>query len=491
MTQVDPRAPKLPATAVVLAGGRSLRMGVDKTLLEIGGEPLVARAAAAVGAVFERVIVVTNRPEALAELNFPDNTTIITDEVAYLGPLGGISTAFAGIDHEWAFVIAADMPHVSEGFMRRLWDARDGYDVVLPISDAGNEPLLALYRVAPVLESAREVLATGRRRIVAMFPNLNVAEIPIAELADVGQGDAILFNVNTPTDFKVAQAVAAGMDPSKIEDQATPAGAEKPRKPVKIISSALADRPMPIERPVTLYLNDVEVATVQSTPENLSDMAVGFLVSEGLLSDRELFRSVDLDTKRGIVYVNSDEAVPEDLIHKTRYITSGCGKGITFSSVGHARGLAKLEQERFVTADDIHEWIAEMARRSDEYRERGGSHSCGLVVNGTLEVVREDVGRHNAADKVIGYGWLNRLPLDSAVMLSTGRVSYEMTVKAAKARIPVVASRSAATDLSARIADELGITLIGYARGGKVVVYTHPERVLSEADGSDEVKEQE
>lgn len=459
-------------------------MGVDKTLLEIGGEPLVSRAASALGAVFRHVIVVTNRPEALEQLHFPENSTILTDEIAYLGPLGGISSAFARVDDEWAFVMAADMPHVSATFIRRLWDERDGHDVVVPTSDAGTEPLLALYRVAPVLASARKVLATGRRRIVAMFPDLDVREVPVTDLVTEGEADALLFNVNTPTDYKVAQAVAAGMDPLAIEPEPAPPGAEKAKRPVKVVSSALADRPMPVERPITLYLNDVEVATVQSTPENLSDMAVGFLVSEGLLSDRDLFRSVDLDTKRGIVYVNSDEAVPEDLIHKTRYITSGCGKGITFSSVGHARGLARIEQERFVSADDIHEWIAQMAKRADEYKERGGSHSCGLVVNGELEVVREDVGRHNAADKVIGYGWLNRLPLDQAVMLSTGRVSYEMTVKAAKARIPVVASRSAATDLSARIADELGITLIGYARGGRIVVYTHPERVI--ADGSDD-----
>ena len=238
-------------------------------------------------------------------------------------------------------------------------------------------------------------------------------------------------------------------------------------------------RGMPSERAVTIYLNDVEVATTQATPQDLEELAVGFLVAEGLLGDREALTSVNVDTKRGFVWVVSTEAVPEDLVYRTRYLTSGCGKGVTFSSVGHARGLEHITGKVTVTADDLYSLVGEMARAAVLYRDTGGMHACGLALAGKLQFVREDVGRHNALDKLLGRAWLDRIDVRDAVLISTGRISYEMAVKAAKAAIPVVASRSAVTDLAAEIGAELGITLVGYARGGKITVYTHPERVLA------------
>ena len=105
-----------------------------------------------------------------------------------------------------------------------------------------------------------------------------------------------------------------------------------------------------------------------------------------------------------------------------------------------------------MSADELYDLIGEMARRAEMYRDTGGVHACGLARDGKLEIVREDVGRHNALDKVLGRAWLDRVPTGDAILLSTGRLSYEMTVKAAKSRVPIAVSRSAVTDLAADVA---------------------------------------
>lgn len=445
-------------------------MGVDKTLIAVEGRALVARVCDAVGEVCASTLVVTNRPEALAEAGLPPEVRITTDAVAYQGPLGGLVTALREAATEWVLAVAADMPHLEPGIVEALWSLRDGADVVVPVTEHGPEPLLALYRVPACLEPASEALANSRRRIVAFYPWVRVIEVPVDALRRADPELRSLVNVNTPMDLVKAEEV---LDAPRAVDE----------RPVRCERSET--RRMPRERPVTVHLNDVEVATVQATPSDLDELAVGFLVAEGLITDRSALVGIDVDAKRGLVWVVSEEPVPPDLAARTRYLTSGCGKGVTFASIGHTRGLDPVASDLVVDADQLYRLVGEMAREAALYRQTGGMHACGLARDGRLMLVREDVGRHNALDKVLGRVWLDSVQTDDAVLLSTGRISYEMAVKAAKARVPVVVSRSAVTDLAAEVAEALRITLVGYARGGKLTVYTHAARVVVAGEGAD------
>jgi FdhD protein len=460
---------RLPVTAAVLAGGRSMRMGVDKTLLDVDGEALLARVVEIVAGVCAEVVVVTNRPEAVAEAGIPADVTVLVDEVAYQGPLGGLVTALKGARQEWVLAVAADMPWLNPDVVRALWDARDGAQVVVPLTDKGLEPLLALYH-RDCLPAARRALDTGRRRLVAFFGDVTVAEVPVDALREVDPQLASLFNVNTPEDLAEAREVAA-------EAAAEPPAAPAPARPQAAKVTLKSPRAMPSERAVTVYMNHVEVATVQATPCDLEEMGVGFLLDEGLLVERAELADISVDAKRGLVYVNTAESVPDDLVYKTRYITSGCGKGVTFSSMSHARGLDRVTSSTTLAADEVYAMMGEMARLAEAYRDSGGMHACALARDGRVVLIREDVGRHNALDKLLGRAWLDGIPTTDAVLLTTGRISYEMAVKAAKNRVPVLVSHSAVTDLAAQIADELGITVAGYARGGGLTVYTHPARI--------------
>lgn len=469
----EPTTERLPLTAAVLAGGRSLRMGVDKTLLDVNGRPLVSRVVDAVEDVCTHILVVTNRPDSLAEAGLPADVRVLRDEVAYQGPLGGLVTALAETTDEWMLAVAADMPHLTPEVIRALWDLRDEADAVVPVTEKGLEPLLALYRVAACLPAAREVLATGRRRPVAVFGKVKTVQVPAEALRSVDPDLRSLININTPADLldarenpgEEARYVRGGV---KLE--------------VMEVSNRRSTRSMPSETPVTIYLNNREIATTQATPRDLEDLGAGFLLAEGLLSNRDALVSIDADAKRGLVWVTSSEEVPADQDERTRYLTSGCGRGVTFASVGDARGLAPITSEMRVSADQLYDLIGMMARAAEMYRDSGGVHACGLAREGKLLIVREDVGRHNALDKVLGRAWLDRVPTTDAILLSTGRLSYEMTVKAAKSRVPIAVSRSAVTDLAADIADELHITLAGYARGGKLTVYTAAERIVASAE---------
>lgn len=461
----------IPVTAAVLAGGRSQRMGVDKTLLPFDGEPLVRRVTELAAQVCGNVMVVTNRPDAIADAGLPASVRVLTDEVAYQGPLGGLVTALDNAEDEWVLALAADMPWLEPRVIHALWDARDGAQVVLPTSEKGPEPLLALYHKS-CLPEARRVLESGRRRVVAILPRVKTVEVSLDTLRMVDPGLRSLVNVNTPEELL------------EVRDEASGSVGEPTQRVSVIEVGSRRQRGMPSERPITIFLNDDEIATTQGTPEDLADLAAGFLVSEGFLTDREALEGIDVDQKRGLVYVRSSEQAPADVAERKRYVTSGCGKGVTFASVGHARGIEPVVSEVEVDSDEIYGFMGQLARAACAYRDTGGMHSCGLGVNGQLALIREDVGRHNALDKLFGRAWLDRIPTKDAVLLTTGRISYEMAVKAAKAQVPVVVSRTAVTDLAAEVAERADITLVGYARGGKLVVYTNPQRITSreEAD---------
>lgn len=459
-----PETNRIPVTAAVLAGGRSQRMGVDKTMLLFDGEPLVRRVAETVASVCEHVVVVTNRPEAMASAGLPAGVRVLTDEVAYQGPLGGLVTALAAAEDEWVLAVAADMPWLEPSVIRTLWAARDGAQMVLPVSEKGPEPLLALYHIS-CLPEARRILASGRRRLIAIAPTVKTVEVPLDSFKSVDPGLRSIVNINTPDDLLESRERAA-VEP----EQAAPR--------VSVIEvGARATRGMPSERPITVFLNDGEIATTQASPEDLADLGIGFLLSEGFITDREELEGVDVDHKRGLVYVRSREEAPPDVAERKRYVTSGCGKGITFASVGHARGIEPVVSDARIGSEEIYDLVGQLARAASSYRDTGGMHSCGIAVDGKLVVVREDVGRHNALDKLFGRIWLDRIDARDGILLTTGRISYEMAVKAAKARIPIVVTRTAVTDLAVEIADRASLTLVGYARGGKLVVYTNASRI--------------
>jgi FdhD protein len=243
-------------------------------------------------------------------------------------------------------------------------------------------------------------------------------------------------------------------------------------------------QPMPSERATALYLNGNELLTIQTTPVFLEDWAQGFLYTEGIIQQPENLRQVLVrhDPVQVHAQVDRDCLQDRELAGK-RYLTSGCGKGITFSSVKDAMQLRPIRHTLSIRPEQIAAWMVQMQKRMPLYVESGGMHAAAAVRIADGEIlVREDIGRHNAVDKAIGASLSAGWAPEGLVMLTTGRISYEMCAKLGRFGIGLGASITAATDQATRLANRLNIDLLGYARSVKKhLLYTEGRHLFQEA----------
>ncbi len=232
------------------------------------------------------------------------------------------------------------------------------------------------------------------------------------------------------------------------------------------------------ERPVTLYVNDHEIVTLLCAGHHLDELAVGFFYAEGFIDGSEDIAQLDVDSEDGRVSLTttSDVSWNASLFGK-RTVTSGCGKGTLFYHALDALLSRPLDDGFQIPAVAIPRLVADLNRLSRTYRRTHGVHNCALAHPEEILVFRDDIGRHNAVDMLIGHSVLHGLSLEETLLITTGRLTSEILIKAAKVRIPVIVSRNTATTLAIRLARELNITLIGYARGGKFTLYHGKERL--------------
>ncbi|MBI2830275.1 MAG: formate dehydrogenase accessory sulfurtransferase FdhD [Chloroflexi bacterium] len=232
------------------------------------------------------------------------------------------------------------------------------------------------------------------------------------------------------------------------------------------------------EQPLTIVLNDQELVTLLSSPADMKYLAVGFLSSEGMLNDRSDIKRIAHDERRGIVWVETTNKTPlePEVLHR-RLITSGCGRGASFYSATDVQADMRVESSTTMAASKITDLVMEFQHRSEVYRATGGVHSAALSDGQRIVAFHEDIGRHNAVDKVFGDCILNDISTADGIIITSGRISSEILLKIAHHKIPVLISKSAPTNLGLNLANNLGITLIGFVRGKRMNVYTNAWRV--------------
>jgi FdhD protein len=237
---------------------------------------------------------------------------------------------------------------------------------------------------------------------------------------------------------------------------------------------------VPTEAVITLHVNGQALVRLMCTPTRLKDLALGFLFNEGLIEGMNDVAVIELcgDGQGVDVWLRHDIERPE-----LRAITSGCSGGTTFEDLKGSQ--CRVESNLVITSDRVTALMEGLSGAASLYRRAGGVHTAALVMPGEedpLVCVAEDVGRHNALDKIAGACLQEETPMQGGILLTSGRVSSEMVSKAARMATPVVVSRTSPTSLSIELARAWGITLIGYTRRRSFRVYAGERRVVAERD---------
>lgn len=236
--------------------------------------------------------------------------------------------------------------------------------------------------------------------------------------------------------------------------------------------------PVVRETPVNLRLNGREIITLLASNDALDFLAAGFLKAEGFVSRREDILAIRVDPAGTTVDVEATDVDPlaEKLLER-RTVTSGCGKGTTFTHALDALQARPAPAGPKVSAGQLRGLMHRLLRGSELYRQAGAVHSAALATGGEIVLFRDDIGRHNAVDKIHGECFLRDIPVADKILLTTGRISSEILVKAAKLGVAILVSRSSPTDLALELAERTGITVVGQVRGGGLTVYTGEGRV--------------
>ena len=223
------------------------------------------------------------------------------------------------------------------------------------------------------------------------------------------------------------------------------------------------------ELPLSIFINGRHFATAMISPQMVREFVIGHLFSEKVIENINEIESLQIEENIAKVIINN----PLKVISAKKLIVSGCGGGSSFLDESK---LPKISSNLKIDADDIFDGLNSLLN-SDLHRITGGVHIVGLFHKKAVICISEDLGRHNALDKVIGCGLIKNINFKETFVVCTGRISFDMSLKCSVANIPIIISRGATTSFAIEIAEKTGLTTVGFARGRKMNIYTNGERI--------------
>lgn len=224
----------------------------------------------------------------------------------------------------------------------------------------------------------------------------------------------------------------------------------------------------------TILLNKKKLVTLNCSPEKYKYLGLGFLYTSGILQKKEDIISLDINEKQGLmdIKIKGVSLLPEDIINSNLWIES------YRQSEEQEKIPLSIDTSLKISSNLVYSLISEMQGRANFFKLTGGVHSCALAdKNGSTILFSEDISRYNTIDKILGEAFVNDITTEDKIILTSCRITSGILKKIIIGKLLIVISRAAPTDLAIKLAKKMGITLVGFVRGERMNIYTHPERI--------------
>jgi FdhD protein len=240
-----------------------------------------------------------------------------------------------------------------------------------------------------------------------------------------------------------------------------------------------------VERPLTLFLNGQEIVTMMTVGDHPDYLAVGYLINQNMLKPDDTIVSLDYDDELETIVVRTKRKTDYEKKLRKKTLTSGCAQGTAFGDLMETFDEVKLDPKAVLKTSWLYALSKKINTSPSLYLAAGAIHGCVLCEGDKPLVYMEDVGRHNAIDKIAGYMRMNKISPKGKIFYTTGRLTSEMVIKAVQMRIPILISRSGFTAWGVELARRANLTLIGRAKGKRFVALAGEKRIIFDADGAD------
>ena len=436
-------------SAIILAGGKSSRMKYNKELIKIKDQFLVHMQINQLKDIFNEIIIVSNNASHYQGLN----VKVVQDILIGNSPIIGLHAGLSSSNNLHNYVNACDMPNINKKYIHYLINTCQDSAAYVAKQNNYIEPFNAIYskKIIPNIEAFVNENQFGFQRLVRSLDTHYISEEEVAKF----NTSNMFMNINNEEDLldrtREYAPIMQSFNIKRVEDKTT----------YNKIDNVIT------EFPLSLFINNQFYSIIMITPKDIEFMVIGYLHSNMLINDIADIKEIDILLKEKECHITLHHTIPNKRQDRLDIISSACASN---TKVINEDILPVITKNNQFDLNTIFDQVSHFNKESILFKETGGVHSV-LLYYGEDSMLFEDIGRHNAVDKAVGFILKNQLKDEKTYLLTSGRISSDILIKSALMNIELIISRSAPTALAVRLGRKLGVKIYGFARGRKLNIY--------------------